>query len=206
MSFSATGRDGPSTNLKSKAMDSLASAESFGMASANHSPFKFTDDSVISVPVMRPEDVARQADSDTPPSSNTTDHGRGKEKEKPQGNNKFSLFSSRKHSKDKSGGENFTMRQIPRREYLARYAKDEGGRYIGTQDPAEDCILHGEDLAWFRGSKRQAKFDNEIHETEGEGALVGVGETPDADGGKKHKRGLLRGLRGRAEAGDEVIH
>jgi hypothetical protein len=188
-------------------MDSLASAESFGAASANHSPFKFTDDSIISVPVMRPEDVARQADSNTPPFSNTTDHGRGKEKEKEKarGNNKFSLFSSRKHSKDKSGGENFTMRQIPRREYLARYAKDEGGRYIGTQDPAEDCILHGEDSAWFRGSKRQAKFDNEIHETEGEAAGVGVGETADADGGKKNKRGLLRGLRGGTDAGDEVI-
>ncbi|KAK5277293.1 hypothetical protein LTR40_010563 [Exophiala xenobiotica] len=153
---------------------------------------------------MRPEDVARQADSIIPPSSGTADHGRGKEKEKSQSSNKFSLFSSRKHSKDKSGGENFTMRQIPRREYLARYAKDEGGRYIGTQDPAEDCILHGEDLAWFRGNKRQAKFDNEIHETEGNGA--GVGEMPDADVGKKNKRGLLRGLRGGADAGNEVIH
>jgi hypothetical protein len=152
---------------------------------------------------MRPEDVARQADSNTPPSSDTTDHGRGKEKERAQGSNKFSLFSSRRHSKDKSGSENFTMRQIPRREYLARYAKDEGGRYIGTQDPAENCILHGEDLAWFRGNKRQAKFDNEIHETEGNGA--GVGEMPDTDGGKKNKRRLLRGPRGGADAGDEVI-
>ncbi|KIW52547.1 hypothetical protein PV05_08177 [Exophiala xenobiotica] len=192
MSFSATGRLDPSTNPESKAMDSLASGESFGMGPANHSPFRFTDDSIISVPVMRPEDVSRQAVSNTPPPSDTTDHGR----EKAQGK-KFSLFP-RRHSKDKSG-ENFTMRQIPRREYLARYAKDEEGRYIGTQDPAEDCILHGEDLVRFRG-KRQADFRTEIHETEGAG-----GETPDADdGGKKNKRGLLRGLRG-ADAGDEVI-
>lgn len=54
------------------------------------------------------------------------------------------------------------MRRIPRREYLAHYAKDESGRYVGTAEPADDCILRGEDLAKHRGSKHLSKFENEF--------------------------------------------
>lgn len=42
------------------------------------------------------------------------------------------------------------MRQITRGEYLKHYAKDDNGRYIGSEEPAADCILKGEDVAKYR--------------------------------------------------------
>ncbi|KAL2421822.1 hypothetical protein ABEF95_008126 [Exophiala dermatitidis] len=155
--FTATGRPYSQSHNKpgrsGSAMDALASVESYGAGAANLLPTKFTDDSLISVPVLRPEDIGRHHQV------SRSGEGGGENKA-----GKLSFFRRKSSSSQQtsSSSDNFVMRRIPRRDYLAHYAKDEAGRYIGTEDPADDCILHGDDLLKFRHSHR-----------DGEGAGVG---------------------------------
>ena len=121
--FSATGRPYKTPATDGLAMNALAGAETWGAAPANTLPIRFHDDSLISVPVLRPEDVGKV------------------EAEKP----KKSFFTSRR----KSSNANFTIKQVPRRDYLKHYAKDDDGKYCGSEAPAEDCILRGEDAAKY---------------------------------------------------------
>ena len=126
--FTATGRPfNPPTKSDKHgwAMNSVAQGEHILSGPANLLPQRYTDDSLISVPVMRPEDIDKPAESTKP---------------------KKSLFSSRR----KSENTNFVIKKIPRGEYLKHYAKDEGNKYVGTEEPARDCILRGEDVEKYR--------------------------------------------------------
>ena len=172
-------------------MDSLSSAESFGAGPANHSPFRFTEDDLISVPVMK-------VDENTDTTSGTTTAAQT------QSHKKFSLKFGRKSSTTKSGNEDFKMRRVPRREYLAHYAKDEAGRYVGTAEPATGCILRGDDLAKYRGSKHLSKFENEV--TRGLNAMgteTDLASEPVGVVDKSKKR--LFGGRKERDSGDAVI-
>ena len=78
---------------------------------------------------------------------------------------KKSFFSSRR----KSENSNFVIKQVQRGEYLKFYAKDERGRYVGTEEPAVDCILKGEDARRYRDGVGEWKNDL------GGGIGVGIG-------------------------------
>ena len=113
--FTATCRpyNAPTKSDKhANTMNSIAVAESWGRGPANLLPRRYDDNSLISVPALRPEDVGKV-------------EGHKKEKK--------SFFSSRR----KSENSKFVMKQIPRGEYLAHYAKDDDGKYIGTEEPHE---------------------------------------------------------------------
>ena len=147
-SFTATGRPCSSLHKSSKtssAMVSMAGAESWGAGPANTLPMKFSDSSLIPVPVLRPEDVGK------------VDGHKSKK----------SFFSSRR----KSENSNFVIKQVPRGEYLEYYAKDEEGRYVGTEEPAVDCILKGEDVMRYRRGVGQ--WSNEV------GGATGVDQKSD---------------------------
>ncbi|KAL2421829.1 hypothetical protein ABEF95_008263 [Exophiala dermatitidis] len=160
----ATGQPySPSHNKPGKsgsAMDAMASVESYGAGPANLLPMKFTDDSLISVPVLRPEDVGRHHQVGVASGEGGSPPGGGAET-KTMTTGRRSFFRRKSHNSS-SSSDNFIMRRIPRREYLAHYAKDEAGRYIGSEEPAKDCILHEDDLVKFRRNHR-----------DGEGAAVG---------------------------------
>lgn len=92
---------------------------SFANVQANHLPFKYTDDSLIPVPVRK-------------------DHLSTDEKPRRKS------FLSKLKGKNE-GNEGFTIKQIRRGDYLKHYAKDEKGWYCGTDEPADDCILRDGD-------------------------------------------------------------
>ncbi|RMD43313.1 hypothetical protein DV735_g1857, partial [Chaetothyriales sp. CBS 134920] len=128
--FTATGRPYQSRDKRDKrdaTMLGLSTTEAIGHGTPALLPRRYTNDSLITVPVMRPEDVG-------------TADGHKSEK-------KRSLFSSRRRAENSK----FVMKQIPRGEYLKHYAKDDAGQYVGTEEPAADCILRGEDVAKYRG-------------------------------------------------------
>ena len=136
--FTATGRPfkPPNPSKEGYAMNAVAGTESWGAAPANFLPVKFHDDSLIPVPVLRPEDVG-----------------------KAEPHKKKAFLSSRR----KSENANFTVRHIPRREYLKYYAKDpDSGSYIGSEDPAADCILRGDDVIKYR--REALNFENAIRD------------------------------------------
>jgi hypothetical protein len=131
----ATGRPykAPSRADKSAAaFDSVMAGDGahFSFAGVNHLPVKFTDDSILSIPVL------------------------------PQGAGQVAADKKKRFwSRRKSENTNFVMKEMSRGDYLKHYAKDEQGKYIGTDEPAEDCILRGEDLEKY---KRATTFRNEI--------------------------------------------
>lgn len=124
-SFTATGRPfKPRTDAENaaSAYDSIMASDAGGfVAGVNHLPVKFTDDSIISIPVL--PKGAEQVESD-----------------------KKKHFWSRR----KSQNTNFIMKQMTRGEYLEHYAKDDDGKYIGSGEPAEDCILRGDDVTKYK--------------------------------------------------------
>lgn len=74
---------------------------------------------------------------------------------------------------------NFVLKKVQRRECLKHYAKDEQGSYIGTEEPAEDCILRGRDLERYRSSAG-TQFRNDIAaQATDRSALLGMEETGD---------------------------
>ncbi|KAK4949922.1 hypothetical protein LTR10_011764 [Elasticomyces elasticus] len=113
---------------------------------------KHTDDPLMTVPVLGPQELARrsrpQHNVDSQPSSDSRDA----EKSKP----KFTLFG-RMMSSVPDTTVDLVMRQVRRSEYLAHYAKDENGRYVGTDKPAEDCILSAEDSVKYRTENAMTK-------------------------------------------------
>jgi hypothetical protein len=55
------------------------------------------------------------------------------------------------------------VKQMTRGEYLKHYAKDEEGYYIGTEEPAGDCVLKEGDRRQKHGDGvAVGKFSNEI--------------------------------------------
>ncbi|EXJ77521.1 hypothetical protein A1O3_09748 [Capronia epimyces CBS 606.96] len=186
---SASGKAG-------SAMDALSASESWGAGPANLLPVRFTDESLIHVPVLRPEDMERQSAEQqqqqprqlASPPATEVDGGR-----------RFSFFR-RKSSKP---GETFTMRRIPRREYMAHYAKDDAGKYIGTEDPADDCILRGEDLIKYRNRGAVGAWKNTVSKAEADKEETQHVSAPASTGGKLGK--LFKGKASK-DAGDSVIH
>ena len=108
--FTATGRPFKSADPTKEgwSMNSMAVADSYGAAQGNLLPAKYTDDSLIPVPVLKPDQAGKALPE-----------------------RKRSFFSRRK-SKDDS----FTIKHLPRGEYLKHYAKDDNGTYVGTEEPA----------------------------------------------------------------------
>jgi hypothetical protein len=133
--FTATGRPykPPTENENAAAAftSMMTSHEGgFSQAGINHLPVKFTDDSLLTIPVL--PKGAEQVEND-----------------------KKKHFWSRR----KSQNANFVMKEMTRGDYLKHYAKDDQGKYIGTEEPAEDCILRGEDVQKY---KPVTSFSNEI--------------------------------------------
>ncbi|ETN36314.1 uncharacterized protein HMPREF1541_08591 [Cyphellophora europaea CBS 101466] len=133
--FTATGRPFKASTERDKAsaaFTSVMASDTGGIAGVNHLPVKFTDDSLIPVAVLPPNSSA------------------------PAETSKKQWFWSRRRSENS----NFIMKKMPRRDYLKHYAKDDNGRYCGTEAPAEDCILRGEDVGKYR--PHSLTFRNEM--------------------------------------------
>jgi hypothetical protein len=112
--------------------------DAYGGPTTHSTPMKFTDDDIISVPIRRPT-----------LSSSPSDPARKKSIFK-------KLFSS-------SDDGDVIIKQMTRGEYLKHYAKDEEGMYIGTEDPADDCVLkEGDRRAKHGEGVMVGKWSNEI--------------------------------------------
>ena len=149
--FTATGRPWvpPSKHEKAQfAMTQIGFADTFAQGAPQLLPFRYTDDSIISVPVLRPEDVGSYAHR-----ASVAD-----------GSAKKKFWQSRWKSKDGGLNEKFVIKKMKRGDYLKYYAKDDEGRYCGTEEPATDCLLRGPDLQKWRGGgvAETGGFKNEI--------------------------------------------
>lgn len=117
-----------------------------GAGTPNLLPPKFTDNSIISVPVLPPESTSKTLNLDADDEDNPIKEVKPKSR-------LGSIFrkASLGEGKPKKESQGFVMKKMKRSEYLKHYAKDEAGRYIGTEDPADDCILNNEeDKARYR--------------------------------------------------------
>lgn len=65
------------------------------------------------------------------------------------------------------------MRDMTRREYLKHYAKDENRNYIGTEEPAEDCIL--DQVKKESGSSLKQAFDRKVKAKDMKSVMVAGG-------------------------------
>ncbi|KIW31698.1 uncharacterized protein PV07_03300 [Cladophialophora immunda] len=110
-------------------------------------PTEYTDDTLITVPVLDLEALQGGHGSN--------DEGALGELSKKEGKlqNRSTFFRHKPSSSQSASNRkvNVSIRQGTRRQYLKHYAKDGQGRYIGTEDPAEDCVLDGEDSSRWRG-------------------------------------------------------
>jgi len=192
-SFTAAGRPLSETNATRKgqsALEAMGHADSFGHGAPNLLPVKFHDDSIISIPVMRPEDI-HSAHTNAAPAPASDGKSR-----------KLSFF----HRKSAGGGssapkQKFAMRELTRREYLAHYAKDNDGKYVGTEEPAEDCILRGEDLVRYRQPNKE--FGAGVDEFKNE--FIGGGVQGEDKDKEESGKGFIRGFRGRKGRGDDTV-
>lgn len=124
---------------------------------------------------------------------------------------------------------NLTMRPVTRALYLKYYAKDENGKYMGTEDPAKDCYLNAEDShRWGRNpvnltdEGRDLLVASVLEENgtakEAEAlkaptmsmppSNTSAAPTPSDAGdgnGKKAGLGLFKGLKGGGRGHDDVI-
>lgn len=159
-SFTATGRPISKTSASNKGtgLDGYASAESYGAGAPNLLPVRFTDESIISVPVLPPPDVPDSDEEDNPVKGLPS---------KPKSRFSFSSFrrksSSSTSKKDKKP--DFVIKDMTRAEYLKHYAKDENGKYIGTEEPASDIIIKKEDPL-------KARKDHAMREAMGPGSVM----------------------------------
>ena len=119
----------------------VADTPSAGVNPGNDLPVRYTDESFISVPALRPEDI-----------NNAATAARRVEHEPEMRKRKKRFWQSLRASKDSDINGSFIIKKIPRGEHLKHYAKDDGGRYRGVQQPAVDCLLRGEDLVKWRGT------------------------------------------------------
>lgn len=144
-SFTATGRPMPKARSQGSGMTALTGSESNGAGAPNLLPVRFTDDSIISVPVMPSEEETNAHDTNSNPVKDMDeDSSLGPIKEEKR---RFSFFhrkSSRSSGSRSQKIPPFVMKDMRRSEYLMYYAKDDDGNYVGTKDPAPDCILKNE--------------------------------------------------------------
>ena len=114
---------------KNSALETLSSGDCYN-AAPQHLPVRFTDDSILTIPIPY-KDLCPQADEPDPQFNNSNDNGpvhTGNEKRR------SSLFEKLTGgSKEKKEKEAFRMVKMTRREYLMYWAKDEEGNYIGTE-------------------------------------------------------------------------
>jgi hypothetical protein len=157
MRFTATGRPYKRDNRYQTTWAGMANAHVPQGVAGKTLPWKYTDESLISVPCLKP-----RAQEPAPPAGDAGDKMKKWWRRK-------SLTSG--NSLNDPG--NFMMKKVKRGDYLKHYAKDEQGNYMGTEEPAEDCILRGKDLDKYRGS--DTKFRHKIVEAkEDRERLVGL--------------------------------
>lgn len=132
----------------------MTTSDTLGHGPPNLLPLRYTDDSIISVPVL-PATTHDSKNSSQLLSDTDTDTDRQHQNTTTDASKKpspFSTFIRRLSSSSKPKYPAFVMRDMSRGEYLRFYAKDAGGRYCGSETPAVDCILtHEEDRAKYRG-------------------------------------------------------
>ncbi len=133
------------TTVEDLEVPGLGNADSFQGIAGKTLPWKYTDGSLVSVPCLRPR-----------PQDSVSTSGEANDKKKKWWRRKSSTSNSSVNDPD-----DFTMRKVQRGEHLKHYAKDEQGHCIGTEEPAEDCILRGKDSERYRSGK-DATFRNEI--------------------------------------------
>lgn len=138
-SFTATGRpiSKTSASRKGTGLEGLASYDSLGAGAPNLLPVRFTDESIISIAVLPPPDLPDAK----PEASDSDEDGNPVKGLKPKSRFSFSAFR-RKSSSKKEKKPDFVMKDMTRAEYLKHYAKDDKGNYIGTEEPASDCIMN----------------------------------------------------------------
>lgn len=141
----------PADSAKGRAMNSLSSAESFGAGPPNLLPVRFTDDSIISVPVIPPPGTKGKLAAASP-FEDEDDEGPVKQ---PKESGFFSFFQRKSSSTSKKKEEkyDFVMKDVTRGEYLKHYAKDDKGKYVGMEVPATDCLLNDGDMRKYRRGK-----------------------------------------------------
>lgn len=156
--FTATGRPLYSSNNNNYANpsglgDGLAAHDSYGQSAPNLLPVRFTDASIISVPVLpHAEPTQTKNNLDDGSSSLYTDNSSEnpiKDGSSKSSRSRFSLSSFRRKSSStgssKGKQQDFIIREMTRGDYLKFYAKDDNGKYIGSEEPASDCILNREE-------------------------------------------------------------
>ncbi|KAL8668891.1 MAG: hypothetical protein Q9168_006500 [Polycauliona sp. 1 TL-2023] len=125
--FTAIGK--PKPQYKPSALGNMTS--NFVGQAPQFLPQKFTDDSIIAVPIRLSalEDPLAGSDGDSA----------GKGSAGPDQQQRRRSSSSKFIQKLKGGGkkDDFKMVNMTRREYLMYWAKDEEGRYIGTEPEGE---------------------------------------------------------------------
>ena len=114
---------------KSSALEALSSSDSYN-AAPQHLPVRFTDDSILTIPIPY-KDLSPLSDESDITNKDGNDNGpvhTGKQKRR------SSLFGKLKGGdKEKKDKEGFRLVKMTRREYLMYWAKDEEGNYIGTE-------------------------------------------------------------------------
>ncbi|KAL8742998.1 MAG: hypothetical protein Q9190_004593 [Brigantiaea leucoxantha] len=119
--FTATGR--PMPTYTPSALANTATGTSIAEA-PQFLPVKFTDDSILTIPIPLSKLYPSAVGSNNIDTQN--------QNPVQQERRRWSVFgkSGGKEEKDKGG---FKMVKMTRREYLMYWAKDEQGRYIGTE-------------------------------------------------------------------------
>jgi hypothetical protein len=145
MRFTATGRPYVPDNRYQATWQGMANEDCPQGVTGKTLPWKYTDESLISVPCLKPR-----------PEESADASGEVNDKKKKWWRRKSSTSSNSINDPN-----NFVLRKVKRGDYLKHYAKDEQGNYIGTEEPADDCILRGKDLEKYRNS-RKTTFRNEI--------------------------------------------
>jgi hypothetical protein len=133
MRFTATGRPFKAEDHYQSTWANLSDGDNPHGVAGRTLPWKYTDESLISVPCLRL--VPGGPQQSISPTAGPND--------------KKKKWWRRKWSTSNSGvnnPENFVMKQMQRGEYLKHYAKDEQGNFAGTEEPADNCILRGKDL------------------------------------------------------------
>lgn len=113
---------------QASSLEAIASSDCHNGA-PQHLPVRFTDDSVLSIPIPY-KDLWPTAglDGQIDESNDIGAVHTGGERRR------SSIFGKLKGSnKDKKGKEGFRLVKMTRREYLMYWAKDEAGKYIGTE-------------------------------------------------------------------------
>lgn len=116
---------------------------------------KETDDTLITVPVIDLASLQQQRNlSHTSSLDPAAEADAKNDKSKIHSLSGFWRKSPNANYSPRDTKVHVTVRQVTRREYFKHYAKDNHGGFVGSESPAEDCILNEEDSAKWRGAAR----------------------------------------------------